>query len=193
VASHPGSNISASNPDVQTSHVPDRADARRASGLVERAREGDREAFGELYRLCYAPLYRAARFRLGEGADDAVAETFLRAWTGLPRYRDTGRPFVAWLYGIERHVILDELARRRRVQSVGEPADEATETGLVDRLNLAAAMDELPEPHRQVLELKFLLGLSNAEVASAMGRTPGAVNAMQWRALGELRLIMRDR
>jgi RNA polymerase sigma-70 factor, ECF subfamily len=190
-------NISASNTDVHAKD--DAAEQGTRDGvarLVERARQGDKDAFGELYRLYHAPLLRTARLHLGElgaGAEDAVAETFLRAWVALPRYRDTGAPFVAWLFGIARHVVLDEVARGRRVLPRAEPPDRAKAWTVDDRLSLAEAMERLPAEQRQVLELKYLAGLRNGEVASALGKTKGAINAMQWRALGALREILEER
>lgn len=156
------------------------------SRLVGLARQGDRDAFGELYRQLHAPVARLARFHLRDGFEDAVAETFVRAWVALPRYRNTGAPFVSWLYGIARHVIADELRARRRVEPRSDLPDTAHQEG-DDRLALAAAMERLPREQRQVLELKFLLGLRNPEVAAAMGKTVGAVNALQWRALRAMR------
>src|SRR5918996_2886549 len=97
--------------------------------LVERARRNDREAFGDLYRLYHGAVFRLARFHIGTGAEDIAAETFLRAWVALPRYRNTGAPFVAWLYGIARHVVADERAARRRVEPRAEPPDQSTNPG----------------------------------------------------------------
>jgi RNA polymerase sigma-70 factor, ECF subfamily len=167
--------------------------------LVERARRNDREAFGELYRRYHGAVFRLARFHLGTGAEDIAAETFLRAWVALPRYRNTGAPFVAWLYGIARHVVADERAARRRVEPRAEPPNEATNpgsderVGQDDRLALAMAISRLPEEQRRVVELKFLIGLTNAEVAAAFGKSIGAINAMQWRALRTMRRMLVDR
>lgn len=165
-------------------------DRRRTSRLVERAREGDRDAFGELYRRTYAPLYRMARFHLHDGAEDAVAETFLRAWTALPRYRDTGAPFVSWVYGIARHVVSDARRSARRTDLRAELPDRAVEHRHDDRLDLGAAIARLPEIQRKVIELKFLLGLDNAEIGNALGKTAGAINALQWRAVAALKKLM---
>lgn len=158
------------------------------SALVERARGGNREAFAELYQRFVPPVARLAHFYLQGGVEDAVAETFVRAWAALPRYRDTGAPFVSWLYGIARHVVADELAARRRVEPRSELPDAvAPPSWTEDRLALTQAMDRLPREQRQVVELKFLAGMTNPEVARALGKTVGAVNSLQWRALRALK------
>ncbi len=184
--------------DRKVEHEHDEAAVRsRVARLVERAQGGDQDAFGELYRLYHAPLFRLARFRLGrEHADDVVAETFLRAWEALPRYRDTGAPFVSWLYGIARHVVADagraagRAARLVELRAVLPERPEDCGGELDDRLVLAEALGRLPERQRQVIELKFLVGLTNHEVAGALGKSVGAVNVQQWRALANLRRIM---
>jgi len=165
--------------------------------LVERAKQGDAEPFGEIFRMYHDNIFRFARFRLGgrEAAEDAVAETFTRAWSGLPRYRPTGAPFVSWLYGIARHVVADIGTAERRVEPRAEFADEAVESALstADRIVLDQAISRLPEKQRQVIELKYLVGLTNEEVGAALGKSPGAVNAQQWRALEALKRLMEKR
>lgn len=163
--------------------------------LVGRAQDGDREAFGLLYRAYRTKVFNLARFSLPrDAAEDALGETFVRAWGALPRYRDTGAPFVAWLYGIARHVVADMHRARSRV----EPSDDAEREPLdtrdadVDRLAVNAALDQLPDEQRTVIELKFLAGLSNEEVGAVLGKSPGAVNTQQWRALSALRALMGE-
>lgn len=158
----------------------------RERALVSRAQGGDREAFGELYRTHAPAVARLVRFRMGTEDEDAVAEVFFRAWRGLGGYRDTGVPFSAWLYGIARHVAIDELRKRHRAEPTDELPDREVEPMTADLLTLRGAIEQLPTEQRQVIELKYLVGLTNDEVASAMGCTPGAVNAKQWRALRAL-------
>jgi RNA polymerase sigma-70 factor (ECF subfamily) len=197
IAASRTANISAPNSDIQAGTYGD--EEQRLDGvpqLVEKAKRGDRDAFAELYRLHHARIFRMARLHLGDlgdGAEDAVAETFLRAWAALPRYRNTGAPFVAWLFGIARHVVLDEVARGRRVMPSEELPERTRGWTVDDRLTLAQAMDRLPTAQRQVVELKYLAGMRNEEVASALGKSKGAINAMQWRALGTLREILEER
>lgn len=182
-------------PDVRD-ESDERVDVTSKSGvpeLVALAKAGDREAFGDLYRLYHAPMYRVLRAQIGDGADDAVAETFVRAWGSLHRYRDTGVPFVGWLYGIARNVVADEFRRRRRVEPTDRVPDEMIASTVDGDLSLAAAMARLSDEHRKVVELKFLVGLTNAEIGSVLGISPGAVNSKQWRALGHLRRVMEER
>jgi RNA polymerase sigma-70 factor (ECF subfamily) len=197
IAASRTANISAPNSDIQArTYGGEEQRLDRVPQLVEKAKRGDRDAFGELYRLHHARIFRMARLHLGDmgdGAEDAVAETFLRAWAALPRYRVTGAPFVAWLFGIARHVVLDEVARGRRVMPREELPERARSWTVDDRLTLAQALDRLPAAQRQVVELKYLAGMRNEEVASALGKSKGAINAMQWRALGTLREILEER
>jgi RNA polymerase sigma-70 factor, ECF subfamily len=196
IAASRTANISAPNSDIQArTYGGEEQRLDQVPRLVDKAKRGDRDAFAELYRLHHARIFRMARLHLGDlgdGAEDAVAETFLRAWAALPRYRDTGAPFVAWLFGIARHVVLDEVARGRRVMPREELPEREMGWTVDDRLTLAQAMDRLPAAQRQVVELKYLAGMRNEEVASALGKSKGAINAMQWRALGALREILEE-
>lgn len=174
-------------------------DASAVSALVERAkREGSEggDAFADIYRLYSEPLFRYARWRLGrEAAEDAVAETFFRALKGLPKYKETGAPFISWLYGIARHVVSDAGTAERKVEPRDNFPDRAADSGLstVDHIALGDALRKLPDMQRQVIELKFLVGLTNEEVGAALGKSPGAVNAQQWRALQALKLLVEQR
>lgn len=162
------------------------------ANLVRSAQAGDREAFGALYREHHGAIYRLARFYLGAAAEDVVAETFLRAWKALPRYRDTGAPFVSWLYGIARHVVGDELRRAKRSEPREALPEASLDSSEDDRLVLTSAIAQLPKEQRGVIEMKYLLGMKNPEVAEVLGKSIGAINAMQWRALATLRGLMED-
>ncbi|TMK13439.1 MAG: RNA polymerase sigma factor, partial [Actinobacteria bacterium] len=139
-------NISAPSLDGKGGDEPDGREHERA--LVRRAQDGDRDAFGDLYRTHLPAISRLVRFRLGTEDEDAVSEVFLRAWRGLGSYRDTGVPFAAWLYGIARHVAIDLLRKRGR----DEPRDELPERGVepvtAEVLTLRGAIDHLPTEQR---------------------------------------------
>ena len=168
-------------------------DAATVAALVSRARKGDRDAFGDLYRRYHAPVTKLVRCSLRPDAvEDAVADAFLKAWRALPRYSDTGVPFVGWLCAIARNVVID--AARRRVR---RPEATLADDLPVDpwprgeeQLDLAAAVAALPDEQRQVITLKYFAGLDNHDVAVTLGKSAGAVNTQQWRALRSLRKIL---
>jgi RNA polymerase sigma-70 factor (ECF subfamily) len=159
--------------------------------LVAAAQRNDREAFGQIYRIYYRPIYNLARFYFPQEADDIVAETFVRAWGAIVRYRDTGPPFVTWLYGIARHIVADERRSRQRVEPRSEVPDSLTEMEQDDRIMLAMGLQRLPAGQRRVLELRYLLDLSHAEIAALLRKSVGAVKAQRWRALQNLSTILR--
>jgi RNA polymerase sigma-70 factor, ECF subfamily len=183
-------NISPSGLD-RKGDEPDRRAHERA--LVRRAQDGDRDAFEELYRTHLPAVARLVRFRVGREDEDSVSEVFLRAWRGLPAYHDTGVPFVAWLFGIARHVAIDAIRRQGRDEPRDVVPDREVDLMSAEVLTLRGAIDELPTEQRQVIELKYLVGMTNEEVAAAMATTPGAVNARQWRALKALAQILEER
>lgn len=166
--------------------------------LVERAQAGDRGAFAELYQRHAPAVARLAQARGHQSdVDDAVAETFARAWKSIRRFRDRGIPFRAWLYGIARNVVADR--HRASARTTTAPIDDVATDRLAvqDRtdgcaalVDLGRALGSLNRRHRKVIELKYLAGLTNEEIGRAMGIKPGAVNAIQWRALDRLRTVM---
>lgn len=168
--------------------------------LVERARGSDPEAWEELYVRSYPRLYGYARRRVlsHEEADDAVSETFTRAYAGIRRFKWMGGGFDAWMYGILRNVLLE--ANRRgvsRAVSWFELAGEepspieyvlASEEGAA----LRAAFARLTAEDREVLELRVVGGLDANEVARVMRKRAGAVRMAQSRALARLRVFMLE-
>ncbi len=181
------------SPVVTDGNVEEHDERAQERALVTRAKGGDRDAFGALYRAHVGAVSRVVRFRLGRDDEDAVSEVFLRAWRGLATYRDTGAPFAAWLYGIARHVAIDLVRVAGRTEVRAELPDRGVDPMIAEMLTLHDAIEQLPTEQRQVIELKYLVGMSNAEVAAAMGTSAGAVNAKQWRALKMLADVLEER
>jgi RNA polymerase sigma-70 factor, ECF subfamily len=179
-------NISDLQPDIQET-VGDVRSLDSVARLVERAKDGDKDAFGQIFRLHRDAILRYARFRLGAEADDVVSEVFTRAWVTLNRYEYTGLPFVAWLYGIARHVIADELGRQSRTLPQADLPESFPRWAEDDRIDLFEAIQKLPTEQRQVIEMKYFMGMRNPEVADVLNTTVNAVNGRQWRALAALR------
>jgi len=162
--------------------------------LVERAREGDHDAFADLVHASVARLDTAARLILrdGELARDAVQEGLFRAWRDLRSLRDPDR-FDAWVYRLTVNACLD-LARRRRRRPIEvgivelssptlpDPADAVADRALVD-----SVMRRLDEQGRSIIVLHYFLGLPLSEVATCLGIPMGTVKSRLNRALGDMR------
>ena len=166
--------------------------------LLERAQQGDRAALEELCHREWRGVYAIAYGSLGNvsEAQDLTQETFLRALKSLHLYRNTGKPFSAWLATIARNLIRDGW-RKRRHGSVGldaamelvsgeaGPEDRAVATDEQQRLR--AALASLPSDYQTVIRLRIYDGLPAADTARVMGRTPAAIRQLQHRALSALR------
>ncbi len=164
--------------------------------LVRRAQRGEREAFAALYDRHYQAIFNYFYYRLGDQtkAEDLTADLFVRMVEKIDRYRDRGRPFLAWLYTIARNLLTDYY-RRQRGQEVPlddlplsdgkSPTDEVERRLAVDCLRLA--LRHLTDVQQQVIIHRFLEKQPIAGVAALLGKTEGAIKALQHRALAALR------
>ncbi|GIK28847.1 MAG: RNA polymerase subunit sigma-24 [Chloroflexi bacterium] len=166
--------------------------------LVERCRV-DQAAFGELYERYVKRIYNYIYFRTGSphDAEDLTSRVFFRAMGHIDSYTDRGIPFQAWLYRIAHNLTANwhrDQGRRKIValedyiasELVSDSPDRSVEEQEeVDRLR--AIVKTLPEERQQLLTLKFVEGLSNAEVGAIMDRTEGAVKSLYHRTLLTLR------
>ncbi len=186
-------------PDVPASEK----DRRREHRLVEAACRGENSAIEALYRTHYDTIFRYVLFRLGSppAAEDVTSQVFLGMVKGLGRYRDEGKPFVAWLYGIaQKQVAFFQRGQSRAPNPVDLDAaaelaaqsagPDATAEQRELRAGIARALSKVPEGQREVLMLRYVLALSVAETAAVVGRTEGAVKQLQLRGLATLRDVL---
>jgi RNA polymerase sigma-70 factor (ECF subfamily) len=165
---------------------------------VERAREGDHDAFADLARLALGRLHPTARLITGdrESAQDAVQEALIRAWRDLPALRDPDR-FDAWLNRLLVRACYDEIRRRRRRQSVEGMAmsehqvshEDGTDSA-AERDRLARAFERIGPEHRAVIVLHLYLGHPIREVSEALAIPEGTAKSRLHRGLRELRAAL---
>jgi RNA polymerase sigma-70 factor (ECF subfamily) len=174
---------------------------------VRRARGGDAEAFRGIVEAYSRPLWRAAFRVLGdpEAAEDAVQETFLRAWRALDRF-DERAELSTWLYRIATNAAIDLRRERRRREPLSQTLSEdfdgqvtarSTETDahrhafmrqMVDRAQ--EAISDLPEAERTAILLRHFEGRSIAEIASVLGSGENAAKQAVFRAVHKLRGVL---
>lgn len=184
--------------ELAASSAEDEAVGTRLIALVELARNGDKEAFGQLYDHYQPSVYRFLYYRVGSMtlAEDLTAETFFRALRSMHSFRWQGKDFGAWLMTIARNLTADHFkAGRTRLEQTTEDMqtlDTTSESPEVEVLSsltneaLLRALGELPTEQRECLIMRFLQGLSIAETAEILGRSSGAVKQLQLRGVRNL-------
>ncbi len=181
------------------------------SRLVRAAVAGDPDAVRELARFLSPHVFRYCAGRIGRGgtgacdAQDCAQEVLQAVLIALPRYRYRPDRFLAFVFGIAGHKIADLHRRRLRepVACFPEIADGLTGwtrpgpddlERLEHRMQAGVLLARLPMPHRQVLALRFVFGLTAEETAERLGLpSAGAVRVAQFRALARLRVLLTER
>jgi RNA polymerase sigma-70 factor (ECF subfamily) len=167
------------------------------SRLIAEARQ-DKEAFGKLYQIHVDRIYSYVYYRTGSkvDAEDLTARVFVRAIQHIDRYQDQGAPFSAWLYRIARNLLsnwyrdqsrrklvsLDSVAQRQVLDS----PELVVEIG-EDREALLSAIRRLPSDRQELLILKYVERLPNAEIGRILDRSEGAIKSLYFRTLNSLR------
>lgn len=170
--------------------------------LIKRAKE-DKEAFGQLYERYADRIYNYIFYRTSNSADaeDLTARVFMRAMKHIPNYEFQGVPFSAWLYRIAHNLVANYHRDRSRRKIVAlediipwyadDEGPEFVAQMMEDKEHLLAAMRRLPADRQELLFLKFVERLTNAEIGDIMGRTEGAIKSLYHRTLLSLREEMQ--
>ncbi|MGY6654745.1 RNA polymerase sigma factor ShbA [Amycolatopsis sp. TRM77291] len=175
---------------------------------VAAAGRGDRRALNQLLATIRPLVIRYCRARIGRqertyaSADDVAQEVCVAILRALPTYRERGRPFLAFVYGIAHHKVADarRAAARNRTEPVAEVPDGISETAGPEQQTLHNELSDrmgellriLPDKQREIVVLRVVVGLSAEETAGVVGSTAGAVRVAQHRALTRLRKILTD-
>jgi RNA polymerase sigma-70 factor (ECF subfamily) len=164
--------------------------------LVLRAQQHDQEAFAQLYEKYFDKIYRYVTLKIGNEmeAEDVTQQVFLNTLHSISSFKWKGIPFSAWLFRIAHNQVVDYL-RKKKHASV--PLDESLPSNngnpqqvvelKLDIERLLLATKKLTEAQREVISLRFSSGLPIAEVAKVMGKSQGAVKALQHSAILALR------
>ncbi|MEU8192523.1 sigma-70 family RNA polymerase sigma factor [Microbispora amethystogenes] len=179
----------------------DESDLRELTSL---AVQGDRTAIESLLGQLRPMVVRYCRARLGRVsgqyhiADDVAQEVCIAVLSALPRYRDMGRPFASFVFGIASHKVADALRSSVRcavpTQDLPDgpdegPGPEETVVRYIEAQHARDLLARLPDTQRELLILRVVSGLSAEETGNVLGMTPGAVRVAQHRALARLRQL----
>ena len=146
--------------------------------------------FESFYEDHKDPVFAHLRRLLGQGAEDAFQETFLRALRAYPELRN-GRHLRAWVFTIATRIAIDESRRRRPTADLPDDSVLATEDGLPPHAKLGPLTDDLPPKERAAVVLRYGFDLPYDEIAAALGSSEDA--ARQAASSGVRRLRERSK
>ncbi len=170
--------------------------AERAAALAEKARRRDKPALAELCAEFYPRVLKFMHYRVGPRfAEDLASEVFLRVVRAIETQSGS---FPAWLFRIAANVATDHhrATQARRETAMTEAVLESRASGdepqgaVARRLDIERAMEQLTDDQRELVTLKFIEGLSNADIAEITGRSPEAIRVLQFRALAAMRQFL---
>ena len=165
--------------------------------LVERDQQGERAALEELYLIHFDRIYSYLQMTVGNrhDAEDLTNQTFVKMLESIERFQWRKVPISAWLFRIAHNLAMDHFRAHRRWQPEEEPPEpedsaelSAEEEALhsIGRQSMLEMIEGLSPDQQQVLTLKFVFNFPNADVATILGKTEGAVKSLQHRALASL-------
>ena len=170
----------------------------RDESLARRAAAGEAAAWSELFETHCTAIFGFVRYRLRspEEADDIASQVFEVAYRRADKFDYRGVPIGAWLMGIARNLVRDQIKKRVRrgyEEELGESVtpvqpDEAPAVDL--KQDISSAMSNLTEDQQEVLSLRFLLDKSVADTAVVMERSEDAIKNLQRRALAAMQRAM---
>ncbi len=169
--------------------------------LVRRAQHHDQGAFSQLYEEHFDKIYRYIAFKIGNAteAEDMTQQVFLNALKSISSFKWKGVPFSAWLFRIAHNQIVDHLRKKKHAtvpldESLAGSDDNNPQLVVEQKLDIERmllATKQLTEAQREVISLRFAGELPIAQVAKTMGKSQGAVKALQHSAIVALRKALR--
>lgn len=171
-------------------------DASSDSWLVQAAK-ADPEAFSQLYLRYVDRVYGYMRPRVDsdEDAEDLTQQVFLRAFDALPKYRDRGLPFAAWLFRIARNIAIDNHRHRKRgdltwdlVPESSHPVDrQDVQAEVLRQESLHRLLSRLDHKERELIVLHFVSGLTLGEIALVVGTSKAKIQRQMARTIQDLK------
>lgn len=171
------------------------------NSLAGQAKQGDADAFGQIFDELSPSIYRFLAFRVGhrEDAQDLTNQAFLEAWQSIHRY-DEHRSFKTWLFAIARYILIDFYRRQRPKISLEAVTEWPDNTDLQADTELEAdvseaisAIDQLPELYQTTLRLKYVEELDYAEIAQITGKTENNLRVIVKRGIDKVKKLLENR
>lgn len=170
--------------------------------LIDRAIDGDGDAFGRLYDMHVDRVYRHIYYLVSNNSDaeDLTQQAFIKAWQAIGQYKKTASPFLAWLIKISHNLVIDFYRSKKTEINVDfdvvATKTEVNPEHLVEvRFNqqeIRQAINKLRGDQQQVILMRFIEGFSYPEIAATLGKSEGAIRVILHRALVKLRKVLEE-
>jgi RNA polymerase sigma-70 factor, ECF subfamily len=170
--------------------------------LVEKAQNGDTNAFGDLYDFFIDPIYRYIFFKVKkDDALDLTENVFLKIWENIGSYRKTaGSSFSSWAYRIAHNAVVDYYRMEKEhseldvnIADTKKHNDPVVTTERkLGQDALKSAISKLKKTYRQIILMKYINELENHEIARVLRRSEGSVRILKFRALKALKRILEE-
>ena len=167
--------------------------------LIKKAREGDSDAYGEIYKKYFQKIYRYCKINLKneESAKDICQESFVKAWKKIKDFNTDGQWSIqAFLFTIARNLIIDH-ARKKKEYNLEEFEELSTKEDLYEDLDrkqdiqkVRIALSKLEDTEKQIVILRYFEEMSSQEVAQILGVTDGAIRVRIFRVMQKLKEIL---
>lgn len=167
--------------------------------LIQKAQKGDKNAFGEIYKIYYKKIYRYCSFNTKENAlaEDICQDTFVKAWKKIQDFKlDEGWSIQAFLFTIARNLIIDN-SRKKENFSIDDYENLETNENFIEDIDrkdnierVKVALSKLDEIERQIIILRFFEDMDSKEVAQILNVKDGAIRVRTHRIMQKLKEIM---
>lgn len=172
--------------------------------LVEKAQQGDKTAFGQIFEIMLDEVYRYMFFKVSPvDAEDLCEDLFVKVWENLGRYAtQKNASFRSWVFTIAHNMVIDYYRKNKTTVALDEieglemehsdmHVEEETNMSF-NSAHLAVAMSKLKEEYRQVITLKYINDFSNEEISTITQKSEGAIRIILHRGLKELQKIFEN-
>lgn len=182
--------------------------AQQIERWVQKAQNGDQKSFEKLFEVFFDKIFRYVRFRVDDAdAEDIVSDIFLKVVENLNAYHPQKKAgFNAWIFRIAHNNVIDFYRKKKELLGLSEdegddiflqiPDEKPTPEEKADQKltfqKLTKILRHLPSVQRDILELKYLEGMTNAEISEITGKSEGNIRVIQLRALREIRKNWND-
>lgn len=163
------------------------------------AKQGNEQAFGQLYELYFEKIYKFIYFRVShkEIAEDLAEDVFIKAWTSIATVKEDS--FNGWLYQIAKNKVIDYYRQKKvtvdieEIQNVLESDQDINDDAntVIERKVFMEALKQLTPEQQIIIKLKYIEDMDNAEIAELINKSEGSIRVVQHRAIAKLQELIK--